>query len=830
MNKFFVFAAFLMCITSFAQLKGTVKDESGKPIGFATVIVDYTQNGTISNEKGEYELSLQKPGVYTVLYQFLGYKTERVSVEYRGEELVNDVVLIGEDFQLDNIVITVGKNPADEIVRKAIRNKAQNTEGVSAFKADFYSKGMVKTLKLPQLLMKRAETEGGDLKNRGIDSTGRGIVYLSETVSEIQYQKPNKLKEHIVASKVSGRDNGYSFNTADESLYDFYENFLELGDIGIKLISPIADQAFSYYNYNLEATFKDGDFLINKVRVTPKVKAQPVFSGDLYLVDESGAIYGMDLKVTGQSLQEPVIEEITINQNFFYDEAIHTWVKRSQNIDLTFGILGARVKGVFLSVFNEYDFNIDFSARNFGKEVLSFEKDANKKDDSYWESNRLFSLTEEEVRDYQFKDSVQVLTQSPVYQDSIRKKGNKFHLTDPLSGYTYTGPDSKFKLNYDGVLNPKHIGFNTVQGLFLGTGLEAVFSNKEKETYTSLKFDVDYGFSSDRLRAYGSALRYFGGTHKSAVYVKGGVKMEQFHPSNINSYLNTAFSLLARKNYAKFYNNEELYTGYYGRFHEEALWIHAAIGYEQRKPLYNTTNGSFYNGQRLYTSNDPLQPADFESSPIARHHIYKFKLGVDLYLGQKYISFPDKRVYMRNRDYPHIKLYYEKGFAASESKLNYDLLVVKLDQSLTVRNKGEFSYALTLGHYFSGKAISFVDRKHFTGNETHLSLGDDHMKSFYLLPYYALNTDRSYIETHLEHNFRGFILNKIPLLRSTGWNTVIGYHHATLSDHRPYQEFSVGLSNLGFGKINFFRVDYLRAYEGNKYIKDGILIGFKKSL
>ena len=39
-------------------------------------------------------------------------------------------------------------------------------------------------------------------------------MYLSETVSKITFQKPDKLKETIIASKVSGNDNGFSFNTA----------------------------------------------------------------------------------------------------------------------------------------------------------------------------------------------------------------------------------------------------------------------------------------------------------------------------------------------------------------------------------------------------------------------------------------------------------------------------------------------------------------------------------------------------------------------------------------------------------------------------------------
>ena len=73
-------------------------------------------------------------------------------------------------------------------------------------------------------------------------------------------------------------------------------------------------------------------------------------------------------------------------------------------------------------------------------------------------------------------------------------------------------------------------------------------------------------------------------------------------------------------------------------------------------------------------------------------------------------------------------------------------------------------------------------------------------------------------------------MNKIPLLRWTGWNTVVGYHNAITTENKPYQEFNVGLSNFGFGKVNFFRIDYIRSYQGSKFIKDGIMIGIKKNL
>ncbi len=815
-----------LSLFSFAQVSGTLVDQAGKPISYATIILEQTQQGVISNDKGEYEIKPKSTGNYTFAFQFLGYKTERKNVQYEGKPLTLDVVLQEEEFQLDDIVIKVGKNPADEIIRRAIANKTKNTQGVASFSADFYSKGMIKSLKIPKFAQDKVYV--GEDKASGLDSLGQGILYLSETVSELKYQKPNQLKEHIVASKISGNNSGYSFNTADESMYDFYDNQFRMADFDIQMISPLANQAFSFYRFNLEATFKDNGVVINKIKVTPKVKNQPVFFGDIYIDDDTAALYGVDLTVTGVSLQQPFLESIAISQNFFYNEANQTWVKRSQTLDMLINLFGFKGQGVFLSVFNNYNFTPNFTRADFGKEVLSFAKDANKKDDDFWTNQRLYPLTVEESKDYQFKDSIRERIESPAYRDSIRMVRNRFDVLAPITGYRYRSKKEHFTLNYDGLIELDKIGFNTVQGFYMGTGLSATWYEKDKKSYTRAAADVNYGFASERFRAYGTLSHQFNDLNKSSVYVRGGTKIEQFHKDNISEVFNSLFSLLFRKNFAKYYNNEEAYVGYKGKFVDEAISLGAEVGYEQRKPLFNNANGSFYTGSRAYTSNDPTAPLNDLSAPIELHHLYKFKVGANINLGMTYISYPEERWYIRNAKYPKINVGYEKAFGGSENRYNYDLVTVGIKQDITLGNKGEFSYAVKGGHFFNGKDIAYVDHKHFSGNETHLNIENDRMSSFNLLPYYSLSTNKSYLETHLEYNFKGFIMNRLPLLKWTGWNVVAGYHNAATSEAKVYQEFTVGLSNIGIGSMKGFRVDYVRAYQGSAFFKDGFMFGFKK--
>jgi hypothetical protein len=95
-----------------------------------------------------------------------------------------------------------------------------------------------------------------------------------------------------------------------------------------------------------------------------------------------------------------------------------------------------------------------------------------------------------------------------------------------------------------------------------------------------------------------------------------------------------------------------------------------------------------------------------------------------------------------------------------------------------------------------------------------------------LLPYYSHSTNDAYLETHIEHNFKGYIMNKIPLLNKLQWNLIGGFHQLNIPNMKPYQEFTVGFDNIGWGKFRFLRVDYVRSYQ-NGFQGDGVMFGLK---
>src|SRR3546814_5114062 len=57
-----------------------------------------------------------------------------------------------------------------------------------------------------------------------LDSNNRGIVYLSESQSELFVRERDAYKEVVYSSRVAGNNNGFSFNEASDLLFSFYPN------------------------------------------------------------------------------------------------------------------------------------------------------------------------------------------------------------------------------------------------------------------------------------------------------------------------------------------------------------------------------------------------------------------------------------------------------------------------------------------------------------------------------------------------------------------------------------------------------------------------------
>lgn len=799
-----------------AQVVGTVKNEAGEPLPFVNIYFESSATGTTTNENGEFSLELESTGTYSIVFKFLGYETKKEIISPMILPYHLSVVLREQVLNLDEITVKAEENPAHRVIRNAIANRKKYESQLASFTADFYSKGLIRIKDAPERIL------GQDLGDfgGGLDSTRSGIIYLSETLSKISKNK-QEFKERILASKVSGDDNGFSFNNASDVNFSFYKNTITFGN---ELISPIADNAFSYYRYHLEGTFYDEENrLINKIKVIPRRADDRVFSGELFIVEDSWAIYALNFSITGEQTQIVPADTIYLKQDFNYSSSQKAWLKALQRIDFQYSILGFKGNGRFTAGYKNYDLNPSFSKKEFTNEVVSFEDNANKKDSIFWQTIRPVPLTIEENTDYKRKDSLQIIRKSQKYLDSVDAIGNRFTLGSLFFGYTYS---NTFKDKYYSFTSPlANVTFNTVQGFRGAAELDYLKLDEEKGTRFNINTKLDYGLSDKRFRPRGSISYRFNNFSRAFLRLSGGNEVLQFNNNNpITPMGNTIVSLFFENNFAKFYerNFSELF---YSQELVNGVYLYAQLGYEERKPLFNTTDYVFIDGDEAYISNNPLDPTDFDNAAIARHDILKLSITTRIRFGQKYLSYPNGKFNYSEDRYPTLFLGYEKGFAGSEINNRFHQFKIRLVQDFPIAAKGRFSYNLKAGTFLEADNISFVDYQHFNGNRTRITRGN-YLNSFFLLPYYDLSTNQSYFEAHLEQNFQGFIMGKIPLLNKLKSHLILSGKTLSVSNNSPYYEWGVSLGNLGWKKFRFFRIGFVQShFEG--ITESGLNVGIQ---
>ena len=196
MPKLLIFLFLFGLSFSDAQINGAITDTNNQPLETVNIYIENSYKGTTTNANGLYELDITQTGTYTILFKYLGFKTEKRTVTIDVFPFTLDVTMQEEDITLNEVVITNDENPANRIIRTAIAKRRETLDKLDAYTAKFYSRGLIRIKDAPEKIMGR---KIGDLGG-GLDSTRSGIIYLSETISDISFKKaPNRnLKKWVI--------------------------------------------------------------------------------------------------------------------------------------------------------------------------------------------------------------------------------------------------------------------------------------------------------------------------------------------------------------------------------------------------------------------------------------------------------------------------------------------------------------------------------------------------------------------------------------------------------------------------------------------------------
>src|SRR6185312_14568084 len=318
------------------KIEGTVKDTEGNGLPFASILVKGTPMGTTTNDQGRFSISLS-PGDYTIDCRYVGYASEEKKITLKASDETINFVLSLQQLRLKEVIVKPGgEDPAYEIIRKAIKKRPDE-----------------------------------DKAQIGIDSSGKGIIYLSESVEKISAREPDKFKLEILSSRLSGSNSfGFDFPV----FISFYNNNVNIFDGGFNsrgFISPIADRALNFYNYKFLGSFFEDGNEVNVIKVMPKRDYEPLFSGIINITENDWRIYSCNLTLTAKSQLE-ILDTLQISQMFVPVEP-DVWRIKNQSLHCSLSQLGLKAVGNFVNVYSDYNLHPDFPKGYFNRVVIKYD-------------------------------------------------------------------------------------------------------------------------------------------------------------------------------------------------------------------------------------------------------------------------------------------------------------------------------------------------------------------------------------------------------------------------------------------------------------------------
>jgi len=867
----------LFCLLSFTgysqQLSGNITDLEGKPIPFANIFIKELATGTTSNIDGAYHLDLPE-GEWQLHYRYMGYKTKEVKITMGSNDMEMNVALAPQTYQLKEVkVLANGEDPAYFVMRKAIAMGDYYTKQVSEYTNKVYLKGSGKITSVPRLFKKKLAKE---------DITV-GKVFVTENISKVHFQLPNKIEEEIISIRSSDLDEQVNpMQFISLNLYNTRDN---------GVISPLDKSAFTVYKFQLVSLFEDQGRTINQIKVTPKRKGKDLFRGYINIAETFWNIHSADLKLTLPMAKAHMHQMYAPVSN-------DVWMPVSMDYNIKFKGMGFGLEGMYVASIKDYKVTLNpdldhnylkqeelarkqetedinklsnkeeskvLSAKEVKRkaeiqtllekpdmknsdmrklsrlmekensknkkekvkepleikiEKVKMAKGAKTKDSLYWEEMRPIPLSSDEKISFVQKDSIVKVKNTPEYKDSVRRANREFKFNHILFGKTYKYKESNSRLSTPGLLSIDKVSYNTVQGFTF----DAPFSYSKSDTlghYFEMTSNLTYAFSREHLDyTIGSNYRY-NGMKRAWIGFEAGSKSIDFNEdSGINPMLNSITSLYYKDNHMKLYDKN-----YVSIWHEtdlaNGLNLYTELEYANRKQLQN--NNSFYisgPSDNTYTSNIPQ---GIDPSLIHNNKALTFIAQLEYTPHHRYTV---KKGVKRNIWYhsqPTFGLLYKQGIkSALDSEVDFSFLEASVKQEFETGFNDRLAYSLKAGSFLSNKPNHFADYRHFGTNKPVFMLGGD-MNTFRLLDYYQHATNKEFAEAHIQYTSDRFLLKRLPILNNAlVIQEKVFLNYLTHEGKKNYWEAGYGLSQI----FLLLDLEVFWSFDGKQHKDTGLKIKF----
>ena len=805
--------------------------ETNSGIAFANIYFKETMIGTVTDFEGNYSIKTSAPKD-SIFVSLLGYKTETKPVK-KGETQAINFQLQQASLNLGTVEILPGVNPALRIIRNTIRNKEKyNRDNLQSVQYLSYTKQEVDVDNISQRmrawrLFNPITAMWDSLENMaGKEQETKLPVSMSEVVSEIYtYKDAKKKHEEVKAVKVKfvGMKDGMALSQlmgTDFQSYNFCNNNVPVLDKDF--LSPIAIDAFLFYNYYLVDSLFIDSVKCYKIDVRPKNKKDLAYTGTLWITDSTFAIKQLDLEIT-KDVNFNLVDRVRIQQQLIPTVA-GPWVPAQTRVMLDYTNVTKKLVSAVVHTHNVNRYYVvnQPKEKNFYDTRIQFAEDAITKDSSYWIQERPTPLAATEAHAYKMVDTIRKIP-------PVKKTVDLVYFL--FSGYKDVGP-----------IDIGHYMQVYGHNAYEGTRVRLGFKTNEKFSKTWIVRGYGaYGFKDEKFK-YNLQLEHvitrYPWSKVGAQYRQDidqiGVNTDFSRTMNLSqppSYLYTASSQignvykLVRKEEYRMWYEREFTTGFNTRLTFQN--IHTT-------PLFTAVFG------------DP-----FSAFQQSSYTVTEIVLDARLSAKERYIQNGNDRISLGNKKSPIIAFNYTQGI---KQLLGGDFDYQKASASITNRFRmGTFGYSTVVakaGKVFS--KIPYTSLEIPRGNQT-VFYSDN---VFNQMNYFEFVSDQ-YVQLFWQHHFMGLFFNRVPLIKKMNLREVIGASavYGTLSNankefnssnaftvmtDKPYCEASAGIENiLDVIKIDFvyrltyiddaYKTNYALTNPGNKINNFGVKVSLKFS-
>ncbi len=426
---------FLLPVSAQAQFQitGVVRDEtSNKPLPFASIS---SKNGfEITDINGKFDIESKEP-ILIFAVSHVGFHKKEILTE--GKK--NFIVLLSP--KSENLQeISIEKNPAISIIKKAIALKNQNNPDKKLRSYKFKAYNKITITANPDSIHGKLDsvfvTKKGIRKFVKLDSTeykfkkliDKQHIYQTEKVSEFQYNG-EQFKENVLGTKMAGFKQPIyellGFNLQSSSVYDDKYELLET-----RYIAPLSDKALKEYQYKILDTITIQERKTILIQFHPKNKNnKSKLNGVLFIDLQNFAVAKAVFRVKN-------IIDITGIHEYKYIEEKDIWFSSNRYFKIVKGdnnenikILGGQIQfqgsvekedrahkdkhpSDFVYMISETNiFNTEFNQEFEIKKpsiAIHIHDDAISKPESFWEKYRKDTLNFRDKQTYISLDSIVV--------------------------------------------------------------------------------------------------------------------------------------------------------------------------------------------------------------------------------------------------------------------------------------------------------------------------------------------------------------------------------------------------------------------------------------